>query len=70
MADIDVDPFEEHGKTDESTGENIPLTPGGGSTWKPEREQETSFRGESHVSEISREEKVKELYQLLGNKTH
>ena len=27
MADIDVDPFEDHDKTDEQRGENIPLTP-------------------------------------------
>ena len=69
MADVDIDPFGDHDKTDEPTGENIPLTPGGGggSIWEPEREQETSFRGES---EISKEEKVKELYQLLGNKRH
>ena len=51
MADIDIDPFGDHDKTesrpDELMGENIPLTPGGGSTWEPELEQETSFRGES-----------------------
>ena len=42
MADIDIDPFGEHDKTDthpDETGENIPLTPGGvmgGSTWEPQ----------------------------------
>ena len=47
MADVDIDPFGEHDRTEsrtDETGENIPLTPVGGSTWKPERgEQETSF---------------------------
>ena len=42
----------------------------GGSTSEPEQEQETSFRGESHESEIFKEERVIELYQLLGDKTH
>ena len=42
----------------------------GRSTWEPEHEQETSFGGESHESEISKEKKVKELYQLIGNKIH
>ena len=42
MADVDIDPFEEHEtRPEEPTGENIPLTPVGGSTWEPE--QETSF---------------------------
>ena len=48
MADIDIDPFEEHeSRSEESTGENIPLIPGeqGVPTWDPGREQETSFRG-------------------------
>ena len=47
MVDIEISPFGEHeSRPDEPTGENIPLTPvGGGSTWEPEREQETSFRG-------------------------
>ena len=52
MADVDIDPFGEHDRTEEPNDENIPLTPvgpggapldGGGSTWEPEREQETSF---------------------------
>ena len=50
MADIDIDPFGEHeSRTDDNTetGENIPFTPvGGGSTWEPEHEQETSLGGE------------------------
>ena len=53
MADVDINPFEEHGRTEEPTDENIPLTSvglggaplgvGGGSTWEPTHEQETSF---------------------------
>ena len=47
MADIDIDPFGEHDKTDshrDETDENIPLDLGGamgGSTWELEHEQET-----------------------------
>ena len=42
MADIDIDPFGEHDKTDShsDTGENILFNPGremdGGSSWEPE----------------------------------
>ena len=78
MADIDINPFGEHeSRTEEPTDENIPLTPvtpGGGSTWKPERKQETSFgspevqlsRGEI----LHKEYLVGEIYELIGNKTH
>ena len=48
MADVDIDPFGEHDRTEsrtDETGENIPFTPVGGSTWEPEHEQETSFGG-------------------------
>ena len=52
MADVDINPFGEHDKTDshlDETSENIPLTPGramgGGFSWEPDHEQETSFRG-------------------------
>ena len=52
MADIDIDPFSDDDKTDarpdDHPDETIPLTPEGvmgGSTWEPEPEQETSFRG-------------------------
>ena len=57
MADVDIDPFggvttergetsgERESRPDKPTGESIPLTPVGGSTWEPEREQETSFGG-------------------------
>ena len=54
MANIDIDPFGEHDRTEEPMDEHIllppvsPVTPvGGGSTWDPEHEQETSFRRES-----------------------
>ena len=50
MADIDIDPFEEHElRPEEPNDENIPLdpvTPVGGSTWEPTREQETSLEAE------------------------
>ena len=49
MENIDTDPFGEHeSRPEEPTDENIPLTlVGGGSTWEPEHEQETSFEGKS-----------------------
>ena len=48
MADVDIDPLEEHeSRTDEPAGEDIPLITGkeGVPTWEPECEQETSFGG-------------------------
>ena len=44
MANIDIDPFSDHDKTDaqpDETGETVPLSPGGvvvggGATWEPE----------------------------------
>ena len=70
MADIDIDPFGEcESRPEEPTGESIPLIPGEERvpTWNLGHVQETSFVGES---EAFKEEKVKELYQLLGNETH
>ena len=64
MADTDIDPFSDHDKLDDHSGETIPLTPGGvtgGSTGEPEREQETSLRGTS--TEVFKD-RVKALYQL------
>ena len=54
MADVDIDHFGEHeSRTEEPTGENILLTPvEGGSTWEPDREQETSFGGESQRTRL------------------
>ena len=57
MADIDIDPFGDHdSRPEEPMGENIPLTPGGGSTWEPECEQETSFGGESQRARLMKED--------------
>ena len=69
MADIDIDPSGEHeSRPEEPTDENVLLTPvGGGSTWGPEREQETSFRG---TSVLHNEYLVEEIYELIGNKSH
>ena len=36
MADVDIDLFGGHCRTEEPMDEHIPLTPGGGSTWEPE----------------------------------
>ena len=59
MADIDIDPFGDHeSRPDKPTGENIPdilLTPVGGSTWEPKREQETSFVGTSQRTELKKD---------------
>ena len=33
MADIDIDPFREHDRTEKLTDENIPLTPAGGGSF-------------------------------------
>ena len=84
MAD-DINPFGgkargEHDRTESSPDENIPLplvplvTPvGGGSTWEPECEQETSFRGESHRTKLMKDyagchcfDYVKDLYKKLS----
>ena len=76
MADVDINPFggEASGEHESRPDENIPLPPvtpvGGGSTWEPEHEQETSFRGESCASVLYKEYLVGEIYELIGNKTH
>ena len=75
MADVDIDPFGEHDRTEsrleEPMGENIPLTPaGGGSTWEPEHKQETSFGGLSGMRAWLNsgfvEDKVNGLYEILS----
>ena len=72
MADIDINPFGEHNKTDphpDDTGENIPLplvNPGGGSAWEPERKQEMSFGGRTSLRGEVLREQVKGLYQKLS----
>ena len=67
MEDVDIDPFGEHeSRPEEPMGENIPLTPvEGGSTLEPEREQETSFRGESQRTRLLKDY-VKDLYKKLS----
>ena len=65
MADIDIDPFGEHDRTEsraDQTGENIPLTPVGRSTWEPTHEQETSFGGNAGFVE----DKVNGMYEILS----
>ena len=70
MADIDIDPFGEHeSRTDDNTetGENIPFAPvGGGSTWEPTREQETSFRGRESQRTKLMKDYVRDLYKKLS----
>ena len=78
MVDVDIDPFGEHeSRPEEPTDENIPLTPvGGGSTWEPTREQETSFGGCSALLHRVRESQrnrllinwVEGLYERLSQK--
>ena len=71
MADIDTDQFGEHeSRPEEPTDENIlpDLVTPGGSTWEPEREQETSFRGKSleTLKYEALENFVKSLYKRLS----
>ena len=75
MADIDIDPFGEHeSRPEEPNDENIPLDPpvGGGSTWEPTREQETSFGGCSTGRQSQRKRvlinQVEGLYERLSQK--
>ena len=78
MADVDIDPFGEHeSRPEEPTDERIPLTPvGGGSTWEPTREQETSFGGRSTLLHGGRQSqsnrllinRVEGLYDRLSQK--
>ena len=66
MAAIDINPFGDHeSRPEEPMGENIPLTPVGGSTWEPEHEQETSFGGESQRNRLMKDY-VKGLYKKLS----
>ena len=75
MTDIDINPFGEHElRPEEPMDECIPLdlvTPvGGGSTWEPTCEQETSFGGRSRTSVLHKEYLVGKIYELIGNKMH
>ena len=69
MADIDINPFGEQGRTESRTdeeGENIPLTPvGGGSTWEAKREQETSFGGTSQRTKLLKDY-IRDLHKKLS----
>ena len=68
MTDTDIDPFGEHeSRPEEPTDEHIPLTlvTPGRSTWEPEREQETSFLGESQRTKLMKDY-VKDLYKGLS----
>ena len=69
MTDVDINPFGEHeSRTGDNTetGENISFTPvGGGSTWEPECEQETSFGGESQRTKLMKGY-VKDLYKKIS----
>ena len=70
MADIDIDPYEEHeSRHEEPTDECIPLdlvTPGRSSTWEPERKQETSFGGRQSQRTKLMKDYVKDLYKKLS----
>ena len=73
MADVNIDPFGEHDRTEsrtDETGENIPLTSAGGrSTWELERgEQDTSFGGEESQRTKLEKDYVRDLYQKLSEK--
>ena len=75
MEDVDIDPFGEHesrteSRPEEPTEEHIPIdlvTPvgGGGSTWEPTCEQETSFGGESQRNKLMKDY-VRDLYKKLS----
>ena len=68
MADVDINPFREHDRTESRPHESIPLspvppvTPIGGSTWEPEHEQE---RGESQITKLMKDY-VKDSYKKLS----
>ena len=71
MADVDIDPFGAHeSRPEKLTDENIPLDPvtpvGGGSTWEPTREQETSFGGRESQRTKLMKDYVKDLYKKLS----
>ena len=68
MADVDIDPFGEHvSRPEEPTNEHIPLTPvGGGSTWEPTCEQETSFGGRESQRIKLMKDYVTDLYKKIS----
>ena len=68
MADVNINPFGEHElRPEEPTDEHIPLTPvGGRSTWEPEHERETSFRGRESQRTKLMKDYVKDLYKKIS----
>ena len=75
MACIDVDPFGEHGKTDEMTDETFPLTPrGGGGMNVVTHAQVHEVSGKQETSPLESlkigylEEKVEQLYEILSER--
>ena len=73
MADVDIDPFEKHDKTDSHPDKTDlhplpPVNPGGGSTWEPDREQEASFGGTRQKTEVLKKH-VKALYHMCYPKS-
>ena len=72
MTDVDIDIFGEHeSRHDEPTDGHIPLDPvtpvgGGGSTWEPTREQETSFGGRESQRTKLMKDYVKDLYKKIS----
>ena len=70
MADININPFGEHDKTDlhPEEGENIPppVTPGGGSTWEPECQQKMLFGGGKTQERRLTDSYVDSLYKELS----
>ena len=67
MANVDIDPFGEHDRTEEPTDENIPFTSvGGRSTWEPECKQETSFRGRESQRTKLLKDYFKDLYKKIS----
>ena len=72
MADVDIDPFGEHDRTEEPTDENIPLHPvtpvGRRSTWEPTHKQEISFGGRESQRNRVLINRVEGLYSKLSQK--
>ena len=72
MANVDIDPFGEHDKTDEQLdkGETIPFTPPiviKTPSWEPENG--ASFRGGKAKSTRLKESFVEKLYHVLSKET-
>ena len=78
MADVDIDPFEDHDRTESRTNEPTDEHIIGESTWEPDQscvsaercEQKTSFRGTSRTSVLHKEYLAGEIYKLIGNKIY